>query len=271
MFRNVPFQPYRLCTILAALLLSVSAFAASTVTVAGTGTSQNLLQDLARAFMASHPDIRIEVPDSIGSGGGVRAAGEGKVDIGRVARKIKKKEEAYGLAYLPFARLPIVFVSHPAVHEPRNLTAQQSVNIFSGHLDNWTALGGPVAPIRVIHRYEGDSTIKLLRKTVPGWQSLSVPVYSKKTKKDGENARIINEVPGAIGYSNPILAKAFRLNVLSLDGVGPDSPDYPVQIELGLVYKPETLQPAAKDFLDYLATSEGRKQLRAAGALPIEP
>jgi len=252
----------------AACAFTGPASAAAPVVVAGTGTSQALLREIAARYMRLHPGVRIEVPDSIGSGGGIRAAGQGEVDLGRVARKPKKKEAVYGLAYQAFAAIPIVFVASPEIARPAGLTTGQTLDVFSGRIRNWKDLGGPDARIRVISRYEGDSTIALLRKTLPGWADLEITRYAKMTQTDGENARLIAETAGAVGYSNPSLAAAAGLHVFALDGVRPSDPAYPLRIELGIVYKPGSLRPEARDFLTFLYSGPAREIIRRAGAVP---
>ena len=166
------------------LLLAILAFgvslagtgmAAETVTVPGTGASQALLRSIASSFMDSHPGIEVRVPDSSGSGGGVKAAGEGRADLGRVARKIKDKERHYGLAYTAFASIPIVFVANPSVKGVKGLTARQAADVFAGGIMNWEALGGTGGKIRVISRYGGDSTIMAIRKALPEWWTWRLP------------------------------------------------------------------------------------------------
>jgi len=59
--------------------------AEETVVVCGTGDSQSLLRRLATEFERKNPGIKIEVPESIGSSGGIKATAKGECDIGRVA------------------------------------------------------------------------------------------------------------------------------------------------------------------------------------------
>ena len=75
------------------------------IVIAGTGDSQSLLRVLAGDFEKSHPGTAIEIPDSIGSGGGIKATAMGKCDLGREARGIKDKEKKYGLKYRLFCSI----------------------------------------------------------------------------------------------------------------------------------------------------------------------
>jgi phosphate transport system substrate-binding protein len=70
------------------LLISFTAIAAnepndsavSKIVVGGSGDSQELLRTLAKALMGKPGIGIIEVPDSIGSKGGIRAVADGQID-----------------------------------------------------------------------------------------------------------------------------------------------------------------------------------------------
>ncbi len=235
------------------------------VTVPGTGASQSMLRSLAATFEGDHGGFRVSIPDSVGSGGGIRAVGEGKAELARVARRPKKREEDYGLEYVAFARIPIVFATHLSA-DLRGVTTAQVLQLFSGRTANWSQVGGSDAQVRIITRYEGESTLSILEEKLSGWADITVTERSKITDTDPENAREIARIPGAIGYTTPDLAAEEGLQVLTLDGVKPQSPSYPLFIELGIVYKPQTLSGDAKSFIDYLLTAAAQSQMTPFGA-----
>src|SRR4029079_12567821 len=86
-----------------------------TLEVVGTGDGIDLLRAVAASFNEQEKSLRIEVPASIGSGGGIAAVGSGKAVLGRVARKLSDAEAASGIIYSPIARLPSAFFVHPGV------------------------------------------------------------------------------------------------------------------------------------------------------------
>ncbi len=238
------------------------------VTVAGTGSNQILLRALAKAFEAKNPGIRVEVPDSIGSGGGIKAAGDGTVELGRTARKLKEKEMAYGLEYLPFAKTPVVFMAHPGT-PVKGITTAQSVAVFSGKLKNWKELGGPDAKLRVVIRPEGESTLVGLRADLPEWKDMVMTTEAKVTDSEPQNAALVAEVAGTIGFTSYDVATDAGLVVLELDGVPATDPKYPVQVESALVYKAERMTGAVKAFTDFLFSEEGGAVIRKLGSRPI--
>ncbi len=81
----------RIITFLACMLfITTHAAADQRVTICGTGDSQAMLRSLALAYEKQHPGVSIDVPDSNGSSGGIKATASGKCDLGRVARPLQE-------------------------------------------------------------------------------------------------------------------------------------------------------------------------------------
>src|SRR5215207_811028 len=98
-------------TIAASLVITSSAITTSVLanpdelSIVGTGDGIDVLRALGTAFMAENKSIWVDVPQSIGSGGGIAAVGSGKAVLGRVARVLTDAEAAAGVKYEPFAKL----------------------------------------------------------------------------------------------------------------------------------------------------------------------
>lgn len=254
-----------------------AAFGVESLTICGTGDSQALLRAVARQFEASHGhgQISVLVPDSIGSGGGIRAAAAGKCELGRVARPLKKKEHAFNLNYRLFARAPVVFVVHPSVTWIDSLTDEQIVAIYSGTLSNWQQLGGPDAKIYVANREAGDSSRTVIEKMVSGFGDID-HFAGQELFNTPKTVAIITTTRNTIGYLPLSAAQHSNLRILRLNNVVP-SPEnvrngnYPVVVPLGLVWKGE-LTGLAADFLEHLISPQGHQQIITDhGAIPVKP
>ena len=69
--------PFLIC------VLGVTAQAAETrLRIGGTGAALGVMSRLAAAFAEQEPGVAVEVLPSLGSSGGIRALGEGAIDIG---------------------------------------------------------------------------------------------------------------------------------------------------------------------------------------------
>ncbi|MBU0485613.1 MAG: substrate-binding domain-containing protein [Proteobacteria bacterium] len=236
--------------------------------IPGTGDSQTLLRILDKEFEKSNPDIEVVIPESIGSGGGVKAVAYEKAELGRVARPLQKKEERYGLAYQVFAYSPVVFVANPSVTGVNNITPAQVVGIYNGTIDNWRQLGGRDQKIYVISREPGDSSRMILEKKVPGFSQIS-ELAGKVIFKSPETVDAVIKHPDTICYAPLSSVLKEGLVILKYEGFDPiTGKDYPLFNPMGLVWKGELSEPAAR-FKKYLFSKEAVAIIRDFGAIPV--
>ena len=183
---------------LAILWVSQGAMAEE-LTIVGTGSGMAILEKIGAEFTINNQDVAVNVPKSIGSGGGIKAVGSDQAVIGRVARKIKDKEKSYQLTYVPIARMPIVFYANKSTGV-ENLTAQQICDIYSGKITHWSDVGGKGDKIRVVRREDGDSSLGVLKKTFPGFKALSITGKSKTANRDSEACELAEKKEGVIAF-----------------------------------------------------------------------
>lgn len=249
--------------------LSASMLSAAELTIVGTGDGVEVLKAIGDEFAKRHPGHAINIPSSIGSGGAIKAVGNGEQVIGRVARGIKEKEKHYGLDYRAFAKVPVVFFVHPDV-DVSNLTAQQVLDIYSGKLTNWNELGGDDEKIRVVRREDDDSSLSALRETFPGFGDITLTDKSKTTFSTPETFEVIERTPGTIGFGPNDVAKDANVKILKIDGRAPTDAGYPSAAIIGLVFKAGSSDVAVGQFVDFATSSAVRDVIRKTGALPVE-
>lgn len=242
------------------------------IVIAGTGDSQELLRAMAKRFEEANPGTTVKVPDSVGSGGGIRAAAEGKADLGRTARPLKEKEKKYGLAYERFAVSPIVFAVHPSVEGVDGLSSEQIVGIYSGEVTNWEEVGGGNARIYPVGREEGDSSRGVLDEAIAGFKEIETPVAATFYTTP-ETIEALKRHDHTIGYGPLAMAEKTRLKILKIDGVHPSGDDiengrYGLMVPFALVHKGDP-GPLASAFLDFVFSPEGRRLIRDYGCIPV--
>jgi phosphate transport system substrate-binding protein len=242
--------------------------------IAGSGTNLPIMRTLATAFQSKHPGITIEVPASIGSTSGIRAAADGAITIGLVSRPLKEQEKHLGLEFVTYARTPLVIGVHPTV--PDNaMTLAEIVDIYRGKKRNWQ--NGK--EIIVLTREPGDSTIEEMIHRVPGFKAAYEESQTAKRwttlLKDLEMNETLARTPNAIGFSDlgALTIERHRIKPLKINGVAPtlvnlQSGRYPLAKPLMFVYKGTTLPPAARQFLNFVRSRAGAKILRDNGYLP---
>src|SRR6186997_2269006 len=241
----------------------------STIEVVGTGDGIDVLRALGKAFGAEHKSINIDIPPSIGSGGGIAAVGSGKSVLGRVARKFSETETASGLVYKPVALLPSAIFVNPGA-EVKSLTQAQLADIFSGQIGNWKEVGGADIRIRVVRREDTDSTLTVLRASMPGWKDLAITERSKMAMTTQEAVASVREVRGAIGFGPFSKDLEAGLTVLKIDGKYPTDDGYPSSATLALIYSKATITPEAKTFVDFCETRKARDVIARLGSVPTQ-
>ncbi|MGH1591477.1 PstS family phosphate ABC transporter substrate-binding protein [Methylobacterium phyllosphaerae] len=152
-----------------------------------------------------------------------------------------------------------------------NLTSDQVAAIFAGKTENWSALGGPDLKIRVVRREDTDSTLSVLRSTMPGWRDLVLTSRSKTATTTQDAIETVRQTPGAIGFGPFSPALSDDLVVLSIDGRAPRDPAYPSAVTLALIYKLATRDAATSAFLAFATSDRAAKAMAERGGAPLKP
>ena len=178
-------------------LLIVTSFAQAQekkLVITGSSTMAPLLLEIGKRFEVIHPQTRIDVQTG-GSSRGVADTINGLADIGMASRALKPQEQhLYGTVIAHDGIGIIVHTSNPL----QELTNAQIQDIYTGKLTNWQQVGGRNAPITVVNKAQGHSTLELFLH------------YFKLSNRDihahvviGDNEQGIKTVAGnanAIGY-----------------------------------------------------------------------
>ena len=241
---------------------------AGDLSVVGTGDGIDLLRALGAAYTADHPETNVIVPPSIGSGGGVAAVGSDKEILARIARPLSDSEREAGLVATPVFRLPSSFFVHRGAGVA-GLTSTQLADIYRGKITNWREGGGADRRSKVVRREDQDSTLLVLRQSMPGWKDLTITEKSKTAVTTQDCIDTVKEVAGAIGFGPFTRALEMELAVLKIDGRHPTERDYPISVTLSFVHKQSTVTPDAKQFIGYAKAAKARTVLTQMGAVPI--
>lgn len=256
-----------LFVLLISITLSTMALAEE-ITIVGTGDGVAVLKSIGDAFSKAN-GVTITVPDSIGSGGGIKAVGADEAKIARVARKLKDKEAPLGLTYTPFATIPTVFCVNSSVTVD-NLTAKQVADIYAGTITDWKEVGGNSEPIRVVRREDGDSTLEVLQKTFPGFKDITITDKAKTALKTSEMVEIVTGKAGAIAFGPLDVALANNLKVLKIDGKAPTDAGYPSAVTMAFVYKEANNTGSIKQFVEFATSSAAHEAITSKGGMALK-
>jgi phosphate transport system substrate-binding protein len=252
-------------------MLIVSAATASSaeeLRIVGTGDGLQMLRALATTYSEQMAGDDVVVPDSIGSGGGIAAVSAGTEKLARVARPLKDSERAAGLAYVPIARIPAVFFVHKSAGVT-SLTSDQLARIYSGEIKSWSEVGGSDIKIRVVRREDGDSTLQVLRASMPGWADLEFTPRSKMAVTTQDAVETVRLVEGAIGFAPHSEALKAETVILTVDGRAPTEAGYPSAVELALVFKSDAADAEVQGFVDFSKSEIAEDILSGHGAIPV--
>ncbi len=241
--------------------------------VAGTGDSELLLQRLATEYHRLHPDLKVEVPPSVGSSGGIRLLLQGRTDLARVARPLSEKEVKQGLVWRKFAAVPVVFVANLPQTCITDLSSKQLIHIFSGEYRNWSQLGNcPEKKIYLAKREAGDSSNRVIYQKIKGLREVTSNV-GKTIYTTGEAFSTINSHPYTLGYLP--LAQVIQSSLVrfSIDGISANpttiiNDSYGLQLPLALVWK-GPLQREAEAFIRFLDSPQAQGIVESFGAVPV--
>ncbi len=252
----------------AALSLAAAPVVAEQYRIVGTGDGMDVLMALGAAYMADNPGSIVVTPPSIGSGGGIAAVGAEKEILGRIARSLSPTERELGLVATPVFRLSSAIYVHPSV-EISGLTSKQLGDIYAGKITNWSEVGGDDLRIKVVRREEADSTLLVLRQSMPGWDKLEITERSKMALTTQESFETVQKVVGAIGFGPYTKLLEPVTKVLTIDGRHPTDPGYPSAVTVSYIYKKSTVTPEALAIIDYARSSKALSLLETMGAVPV--
>jgi phosphate transport system substrate-binding protein len=242
-----------------------------TVVIPGTGDSQDLLRALANDYMEQYPERQVEIPDSIDSTGGLKVVAKGQYAVGRSSRRQKPEEiDMWGeVKHLVFARVPIAFVVSDEVTGVTRLSEQQLCAIFRGDYLTWDRVGGPQGlPIEVQNRPEGSNWLTI-RKHITCFKNLQVTPTAEYNLRNQDLVQSMQTKTGAIGFMPHSEAKLYGIKTVKLNSIAPTNQEYPLGIELSLVYiKP--FSPSIQAFVDYLKTKSARHIMNTTGHVSVD-
>jgi phosphate transport system substrate-binding protein len=230
-----------------------------TLQLGGSTSVQPLAEQLAAAFMAAHPGVKVEVQGG-GSGVGVTSAAGGTVDIGDVSRDLTADEKSKypDLRAVRIAIDGIAIVTNPGVKLP-TLSVEQVRNIFSGQITNFKDVGGPDAMIVVVTREEGSGTRDAFQGLVMG----KAVIFEKALvqQSNGQVRTTVATTPNSIGFLSFGYLDS-SVYAVPIDNVVP-TPEavlnntYPIWRYFNMVTK-GTPNPLAQAFIDYVFEPDGQ-------------
>ena len=225
------------------------------VSMSGSTSMETIANALKEAFMAKKPDVTVDVQLG-GSSVGVQDAQSGKSDIGNVSRELKAEET--GLTEHKIAIDGIAVVVNPA-NTVKEITSEDLVKVYTGEINNWSALGGEDQPIVVIGREASSGTRGAFEELLKIEDQCK---YAQELNETGAVKTAVASTPAAIGYVS-LEALDETVNALNVDGAAATEEEikagkYPLSRPFLMVTAEGELRPEVQAFLDYVLSAEGQ-------------
>ncbi len=241
----------------------------TTVQVAGSTSTTSLSEGLKQGFQKKYPGSKVNVA-TLGSKDALAEVAAGKLDVAVVGRPLSDAEKAQGLVAVPMGREKIAIVVDKSSPMAKDLTIANFAKLFRGEATDWSAVGGPKAPVKLVDRTESDT-----RKAFPNYPAFQngkfVPA-ANALKITSESSKDMAAQLGKTGISYlPISAldNMPNLRVLTMHGVKPTDARYPFSHPLYYVYKGGQPNDAVKAFLGFAGAAEGQNAIKGAGLVSV--
>lgn len=239
--------------------------------IAGSGTNLPITEKLAASYNEKNNN-NIEVPKSIGSDGAIKAVQTGALDLGLISRDLTASEKAAGLKEIPYARVGIVFATHPSTPDT-DVSLEDILKIHQGLKKTWSDGGKIVVLIRGMH----DSSNLILFPRIPGLEKTIAESLQEKRWQvmyhDVDMSTALRNKQGAFGHTDTTDVKIKPgIKVLTVNGVAATPENiqagtYPYSKQLSFVYK-GALSERARAFVTFTTSDEGRGIILANGGTP---
>src|ERR671933_1933123 len=242
--------------------LPASVPAGTAVRIDGSTSMVTINHNLKNGFQRKFSGTTVDTKAN-GSEKGIQDLAAGTVDIAAVSRPLTAQEQAQGLAAVPVALDTIALVV--GINNPfkGGLTSAQVQDIFKGKAQDWSNVGGPAGPIKVINRPEVSGTHKTFKEQVLSGANFGTGPNFTKLDRDATTPLLQALGNNGIGYATfAQVVNQKTVRVVPINGATPDAGNYPYKRQLYYAYKNPPSQ-TVKDFLGYATSLEGQKAMLA--------
>ena len=244
-----------------------------TLVITGSSTIAPLAGEIGKRFESLNPSVRVDVQTG-GSSRGIADARRGVADIGMASRALTETER--DLFPFPIARDGVTLIIHRS-NPLSSLSDDQVVAIYTGRITNWQALGWADAPITVVNKAEGRSTLELF---LQHFALTNADIQPHVVIGDNEQGvKTVAGNPHAIGYVSIGTAAydathGVPITLLPIAGVEASietvqNGSFPISRPLTLVTRavPEGL---VKSFLEFARSDAVHDLIRSQYFVPLE-
>jgi phosphate transport system substrate-binding protein len=236
--------------------------AGTTISIDGSTSMVLINEALKTSFLNKYPGTVVNTA-ATGSDNGIQALLGGSVNLAAISRPLTAAEQSKGLKAVPVARDRIAIVVGASNPFRRSLSSSQLQQIFRGEISNWSSIGGPDRPIRVINRPSVSGTNQAFRELVLGGADFGKTPNITTLDRDATTPLLRLLGSDGISYATfDQVADQQTARVVAIDGSMPDADSYPFQRYLYYVYR-KPFDPAVNAFLGFALSADGQSRIDA--------
>lgn len=251
------------------------------LTIDGSVTLVALIKQLQVAYLQANPNLPTTygIPDGRpnGTNAGIQNLIDGRTSLAVSSRPLKPEELQAGLIGIPIARDALtvaVGVDNPF---QGGLTLDQLKQIFQGRITNWSEVGGPDLPIRVLNRSPDSGTYTFFQDVVLLGEPFAPDGPNVTTAQQDETTPLLRALgQDGITYSTVTqVVNQQTVRVVPIDGISPTDQNavrtgtYPISRVTYLVV-PQQTSPAAKQFIEVALSPQGQQIVQRLGFTPLQ-
>ncbi|KHG41107.1 MULTISPECIES: phosphate ABC transporter substrate-binding protein [Aphanizomenon] len=244
----------------AAFPLPTTVASGTTVKIDGSTSMVTINQNLRKGFEKQFPGTKVEAVGN-GTDKGIQDLLAGKVDIAAASRPLTAQEQGQGLKSVTITQDAIAVIVGKANPFNRGLTSSQIADIFQGKINNWSAVGGLSATIRVINRPAISGTHQTFKELVLKGANFGTTPNITTLPQDATTPLVQALKTDGIGYATfAQVANQQTARVVAIEGLTPEAASYPYKRSLYYVYK-DPASAGVQAFLGYATSPQGQQAL----------
>jgi len=252
----------------------------SILAIDGSVSLVALIKQLQTAYLQVNPSIPTTygLPDGHpnGTNQGIQNLIDGKVSLAVSSRPLKP-DELKTLQAVPVARDALAVAVGIKNPYKGGLKLDQLKQIFQGKITNWSQVGGPDLPIRVINRAASSGTHTFFQDVVLLGEPFAPDGPNFTTAQRDETTALLQELgDNGITYSSVTQTENQQtVRNLPIDGIDPTDQaavkngTYPISRVTYLVV-PKQTSPAVQQFVDLALSPAGQQIVSRLGFAPIQ-
>jgi len=253
----------------------------SVLTMDGSTTMVALVQRLRNAYAQINPNIPTTYgePNGFprGSSKGIAALINNSVIMAASSRPLKPQEAQAGISVVAIARDAVAVMVSKNNPFTSGLTQDQLRQIYQGKITNWSQVGGPNVPIKVINRAVSSGTRDFFKSSVLLDQEFAPDSPNFVTVPEDETTGIIRMLGNdGISYATVTqLENQQTVRIVPIDGISPtdkttiQNGKYPLSRNLYLVIRKQN-SPAVKQFIDLALSEQGQQIAQQSGFISLK-